>query len=151
MQTKTVHSFGIIPVRMTPTGVEMLIIHMYGSAGGTHWTFPKGRPEAGETPLQSALRECQEEVGVVPHTVWDQAPITESYTFTYEGVQVEKTVTYFIGLVTDESVIVIQPEEIKEALWIPAAAVSSYLTHASAQSVFVNACSQLQAQGMSIG
>jgi 8-oxo-dGTP diphosphatase len=31
--------------------------------GGYHWTFPKGRPDPGETPAQTALREVREETG----------------------------------------------------------------------------------------
>ena len=30
---------------------------------GYHWTFPKGRPDAGEHPVDSAHREVQEETG----------------------------------------------------------------------------------------
>ncbi len=138
MQTKTVHSYGIIPIRKTETGLEMLVIHMYGSAGGTHWTFPKGRPEPGETPLQSALRECKEEVGIVPVAVWEHAPIVETYTFTHDDVQIEKTVTFYIGVVEDSEV-AIQPEEIKEACWLPLKEVPKKLTHESAQSVFTQA------------
>ena len=138
METKIVHSFGIIPVRKNEAGLELLLIHMYGSAGGTHWTFPKGRPEAGETPLQSALRECKEEVGLVPNVVYSNDPILEHYTFTHDGVEIRKTVTFFVGLVTDTTVI-IQPEEIKEAIWLPLAEVPARLTYPAAQSVLAQA------------
>ena len=138
MQTKIVHSYGIIPIRKTDTGLEMLVIHMYGSAGGTHWTFPKGRPEVGETPIVSALRECKEEVGITPATVWEDAPIVESYTFVHDDTQVEKTVTFYIGMV-ENSDITIQPEEIKEALWLPVGEVMEKLTHDSSKSIFIQA------------
>lgn len=32
--------------------------------GGYHWTFPKGRPHPGESPIEAALRETREETGV---------------------------------------------------------------------------------------
>jgi hypothetical protein len=35
-----------------------------GHFGGYVWTFPKGRPEPGESPKQAALREIFEETGV---------------------------------------------------------------------------------------
>jgi 8-oxo-dGTP pyrophosphatase MutT (NUDIX family) len=138
MQTKIVHSYGIIPVHKTETALELLLIHMYGSAGGTHWTFPKGRPEAGETPLESALRECKEEAGLVPSHVYTNDPILEHYTFMYEGVQIEKTVTFFVGII-DNPTFTIQPEEIKEAAWLPLAEVSARLTYPAAQSVLAQA------------
>lgn len=36
---------------------------------GYVWTFPKGRPSPGETPEQTALRETQEETGVLAEVV----------------------------------------------------------------------------------
>lgn len=147
MQTKIVHSYGIIPVRKTEAGLELLLIHMYGSAGGTHWTFPKGRPEAGETPLESALRECKEEVGLVPTKVYSDDPILEHYMFTFEGVQIEKTVTFFVGSI-DSPEVTIQPEEIKEAVWLPLAEVSARLTYPAAQSVLVQANALFEREGL---
>ena len=138
MQTKTVNSYGIIPIRKTAAGFEMLVIHMYGSAGGTHWTFPKGRPESGETPLQSALRECKEEVGLTPAVVWEDAPITEMYSFIHDDTQIEKTVTFYFGII-EHGEVRIQLEEIVEALWLPLAEVTKRLTHESAQAVYIRA------------
>jgi 8-oxo-dGTP diphosphatase len=37
--------------------------------GGYHWTFPKGRPDPGEHPLDTALRETLEETGHRPVVV----------------------------------------------------------------------------------
>ena len=148
MQTKIVHSYGIIPVRKTDTGLELLLINMYGSAGGTHWTFPKGRPEIGETPLASALRECAEEVGLVPAHVYSDTPILEHYTFMYQGEQIDKTVTFFVGVI-ENSIVTIQPEEIKEALWVPLAQVSDRLTYPAAQSVLAQAAALFIKVGLS--
>jgi ADP-ribose pyrophosphatase YjhB (NUDIX family) len=33
------------------------------------WTFPKGRPNAGESPEETAIRETCEETGFVPEIV----------------------------------------------------------------------------------
>ena len=147
METKIVPSFGIIPVRKTETGLELLLIHMYGSAGGTHWTFPKGHPEIGETPLQSALRECKEEVGITPVQVWSDTPLIETYSFMYKEVLIEKTVTFYIGIVEVVDV-VIQPSEIKEALWVPLEQVRERLTHTSACDVFDRAQQVLRTRGL---
>ena len=40
---------------------EILLCHV---TGAWHWDIPKGRAEAGETPLASALRETREECGL---------------------------------------------------------------------------------------
>ncbi len=38
---------------------------LIATRGGTRWQLPKGTCEPGETPLQTAIREVQEEVGLV--------------------------------------------------------------------------------------
>jgi 8-oxo-dGTP pyrophosphatase MutT (NUDIX family) len=112
----TEQSYGIIPFYRGERGLEVFLIHMYGSGGDTLWTFPKGRGEEGETPMQTALRECKEETGIVPDTVDESKPFSSSYSFVRSGILVEKTSTYFIGFVSRKDFIV-QPEEVKEAGW----------------------------------
>lgn len=49
-------SGGIIPLRKENDKWKVLILRCY-----THWDFPKGKKEAGETLLQAAIREAYEE------------------------------------------------------------------------------------------
>ena len=58
----TVRAAGGVPVRETPDGVEVLLVHRprYGD-----WTFPKGKRERGETDEECAVREVREETGLV--------------------------------------------------------------------------------------
>ena len=42
---------------------RVLLRRPKGDFDGYVWTFPKGRPDAGETPEQAALREVKEETG----------------------------------------------------------------------------------------
>lgn len=48
---------------------EVLLFEPRNHHGGYAWTFPKGTPEAGETPEQTALREVEEEAGVTAEIV----------------------------------------------------------------------------------
>lgn len=43
---------------------EVLLREPSGHFGGYVWTWPKGRPDAGESPEAAALREVREETGV---------------------------------------------------------------------------------------
>ncbi|MEO0975458.1 MAG: NUDIX domain-containing protein [Pseudomonadota bacterium] len=52
-------SAGVVPVRFTPEGTRVLMLRAY-----RHWDFPKGGIEAGEQPLDAAVREVQEETGI---------------------------------------------------------------------------------------
>jgi 8-oxo-dGTP diphosphatase len=49
---------------------EILLREPSGHFGGYVWTFPKGRPDKGESPEQCALRELKEETGVTGSIIW---------------------------------------------------------------------------------
>ncbi len=53
---KTRHdaSFGIVPVHERDGVRRFLLIQHLGG----HWGFPKGHPEKGESPVETARREC---------------------------------------------------------------------------------------------
>ena len=52
-------SCGVVLARRTDAGILTLMLKAYN-----HWDFPKGLLEPGEEPLQTALREVQEETGI---------------------------------------------------------------------------------------
>jgi bis(5'-nucleosidyl)-tetraphosphatase len=105
------HSYGIIPLRMHENEWQTLLIqHQSG-----HWGFPKGHPEQGETPKQSAARELQEETGLTIQRFLSPEPLIESYFFMLNGQRISKTVQYFIAMV--EGDVVIQELEIKNSQW----------------------------------
>jgi bis(5'-nucleosidyl)-tetraphosphatase len=53
-------SAGVVPVRYTPAGEpQVLLLRAW-----RHWDFPKGGVEAGEQPLEAAIREVEEETGI---------------------------------------------------------------------------------------
>lgn len=85
-------SFGIIPIALEPDGSSVfLILRAY-----THWDFPKGAAEEGETPLQAASREMIEETGLQEFVLaWGEVSMdTEIYAsgkvVTYFPARVEK-------------------------------------------------------------
>lgn len=58
MKIKT-RSFGIVILRYTHHSWHFLILRCF-----RNWDFPKGMNESGETPMQTALREVQEETTI---------------------------------------------------------------------------------------
>lgn len=52
-------SCGAVVLRETQAGWRLLLLRAF-----THWDFPKGLMEAGEEPLQAALREVREETSL---------------------------------------------------------------------------------------
>lgn len=61
-----------------------------------HWGFPKGNRERGETKLETAKREIEEETGL---TGLEFTDFEESITYFYkrEGKTIYKTVTFFLA------------------------------------------------------
>ena len=60
MQREVGHlSCGAVIVRATDSGWLTLMLRAY-----RNWDFPKGSCEAGELPLQAAIREVSEETGI---------------------------------------------------------------------------------------
>lgn len=79
----------------------------------THWGFPKGHQEKGESPEQTAYREVLEETGI--HI--DILPMFASQSeYTIQG-KVEKSVTIFLAGTKDTQTI-IQKEEIEDYIWL---------------------------------
>lgn len=58
-----VQSCGFLIVRGDPVGEFLLMRH------ADRWDLPKGHVDAGETPMQCALRELCEETGIAAHDI----------------------------------------------------------------------------------
>jgi bis(5'-nucleosidyl)-tetraphosphatase len=117
-------SFGVVPVRRDGGGLLYLLIrHRAG-----HWSFPKGRAEPGETPMETALRELREETGVAEVRVDADHVFTERYATVRRGRDVDKTVMYFLGW-TAVSEVRLQPEEVTDHAWLPLDAALQRITY----------------------
>ena len=104
----------------------------------SHWSFPKGHMEQGETREETALREILEETGLVTHldngfravTVYSPKPDTI------------KEVTFFSAR-PESGVMRAQPEEIAELGWYSPDEAASLLTYESDRTVLNKALEYL--------
>lgn len=87
-------SAGAVVYMPTPAGPDYLLLRY----GGGNWGFPKGHVEAGETDLQAAQREVEEETGIpfAAQRILDGFEDDTDYRFRRGRVLVEKDVRFFL-------------------------------------------------------
>lgn len=94
---------------------ELLLVEVTNLKGERVWTFPKGHPEKGETPEQTALREVREETG------WSCEICCElmiaAYKFSRQGRLVDKKVQWF-WMKPKKKVGEPDAVEVREAKWV---------------------------------
>lgn len=127
-------SFGIIPLKALNGIWNVFLVRL---RSGNHWSFPKGRPNKGEAPKETAERELFEETGLRPRHFITEEPLLEKYLFTRNGEQISKVVTYFVAEVEGE--VILQQEEVSEGKWVPLSEASQHITHSESK----NVCNQL--------
>jgi len=109
-------------------GGERVYLIVHQKAG--HWGLPKGHSEPGETEVCTARREIFEETGLSVEVCPDFRYVI-SYT---PAPGVTKDVVFFAALCRDGSLCV-QPEEIKEAVWLPFERALGLVTHEGTREV----------------
>jgi len=129
-------SFGIIPIKRVGTQWQVLLIHQFSKIGNnSYWVFPKGHAEGDETSLESARRELFEETGLKAEKIVEDPGFSLAYSFQFDGVQIEKTVDFYIGVIIDDTV-VIQTEEVKEAGWYSLEEAKERLDYSDTKKMF---------------
>lgn len=120
--TSDVVAAGLILRRDSPTGFRWLLLR--ASKHG-EWGFPKGHQDRGETPVQTALRECAEECGIALVAI-EGKPLEATYRLPNGKA---KSVIYFPA-VTAQSEVVLSDEH-RDCEWLSAKAVIDRLPHAN--------------------
>jgi 8-oxo-dGTP pyrophosphatase MutT (NUDIX family) len=100
-------------LRGAPRGA---VIGRLDRRGQLRWSLPKGHVEAGETTEDAAIREVEEETGILGQVV---APLgTIDFWFVAEGRRIHKTVHHFLmlaqgGELSDADA------EVEQVEWVP--------------------------------
>lgn len=129
LNMKTEKSAGIILYRLEQGQPKVLVLHY--TAG--HWDFPKGKLEPGETDVQAALREVQEETGITHLELQPSWKQTLHYIYTRAGERISKTVVFFLGL-TRQSQIKLSHEH-QGSTWLSPPEAEKRLTFDNAKKI----------------
>lgn len=90
-------AYGIIPLKLEQGLWKVFLVQHKKSS---HWGFPKGKEEKGETPQKTALRELKEETSLELKSFLQETPFYEEYSFERNGQSIAKTVGYFLAEVS---------------------------------------------------
>jgi len=108
------NSHGIIPVYKDPKmGFLFLVINQHYE----YWGLPKGHREGNETPVQTAIRELEEEVGITDCEIISKKEFIQKYQFEKDGKIVARINTFHIGFV-DNMQVATDNREVVEAKWL---------------------------------
>jgi len=114
--------------------------------------LPKGLVDPGETAPVTALREVQEETGVVAELIAKLADIKYVYVRTWrDGERVFKIVSFYLLQYRSGEIDDVTPEmriEVKRALWVPLAGASTQLMYSNERKVLRLAEDYLAAHGL---
>ena len=115
-----VRAAGVVVLRDRDTFPEVLIVHR---PHRSDWSLPKGKVDPGEHLLETAVRECAEETGLI---VALRAPLPRQ---SYVALGRPKTVDYWLGEIRDDEGFA-PDEEIDEIRWVPVDRAAAILTYA---------------------
>jgi 8-oxo-dGTP diphosphatase len=119
MTSPTLASGGLV-FRPGDTGYEILVVHR---PRYDDWSLPKGKDDPGETPMEAARREVEEETGWRTRVV---APLQEVSYSTPSGER--KLVRYFAMRPVAFTGFTPNPE-VDEVRWVPMAEAAHILTY----------------------
>jgi bis(5'-nucleosidyl)-tetraphosphatase len=126
---------GLILRRRLARGSAWLLLQ---AAKHGEWGFPKGHQDAGETVVQTALRECAEECGIA--LVEIDGPEMELLYPLPDGRQ--KRVVYFPARTSTTQVQL--SDEHTDAAWLNASQVTARLPHANLRALFHAVATSMQ-------
>ena len=89
---------------------------------GDVWALPKGLVDAGESAAETALREAEEETGLVARLGEKLGDVRYVYTRRGSGERVFKVVSFYLLRYRSGRIGEIRPEmriEVEEARWLP--------------------------------
>ena len=136
---KRVAAGGVV-VRREGGGFRVLLIRdSYG-----HWIWPKGHAEEGETAPETAIREVQEETGIVELKILGEVGKQE-YTYQFDAKEVFKIVYIYLMETTQEA-LVIQTSEIEKGQWFSPEEAIETIEYAGSRQILENALNKYKAE-----
>lgn len=138
MAIKRIFSAGGVVLRNIDGEVKVLLTQHSGHKG---WEFPKGHIEIGESSQVAAIREVEEESGVVAEVI-EKAGDCE-YFYYEKGERVLKKITYYFMKYVGEGD-ASTAFEVMDKTWLLPNEVGEKLTYKSTKDLWVNVVKKVE-------
>ena len=143
LRTETATSAGGVVYRRSDRGIEIVLC---GRSADGLWALPKGTPEYGESPEDTAIREVREETGLGVRIVDDLGSIFYTFARPASGVRYEKTVRHFLMEPDGSGSTETHDAEYDRVIWVPAAEAMRIMTHRNEIDVVQRALARLEGE-----
>jgi 8-oxo-dGTP pyrophosphatase MutT (NUDIX family) len=140
MRTRNEVSSGGVVFRKGPGGPEIALASRRTKRGTLAWGLPKGLVEEGEEASDTAVREVEEETGLVAEI---REPLGDiSYWYVWNGERVRKKVSFFLMEAVGGDV-ANHDHEMEEVRWFPLPGAEVKASYRGEQDVIRKAASAL--------
>ena len=129
-------SAGGVVIRHSTHGPELVLGRRRRDHHHSSWSLPKGTPDDGETPPETALREVTEETGLEVRIVDTIGDI--HYRFVRDGRRIDKTVHYYLMEVTGGD-LADHDHEFDEVRWFEIAEAEAVMCFPTERDILVRA------------
>lgn len=136
MFARRVQQAGAIVFRLTSGQPEVLLVR--GKKNPSHWVFPKGHIEPGETAVAAAAREVREEAGVKGRVVREVGSLR------FKSGSEPVRVRYFLLQAGEDTV----PMESREKQWTSPTEALRTLTHPDARQLLRDALHDIREEAL---
>jgi 8-oxo-dGTP pyrophosphatase MutT (NUDIX family) len=140
VKTRFEYSAGGVVIRRRQDGLDVALAARRTRKGSLAWGLPKGLVEEGEAPEQTAIREVQEETGLLAKILEPLGDI--SYWYVWEDERIRKKVTFFLMEATGGDVST-HDHEMEEVRWFPVEVARRRASYPSEREVLSRAAETL--------
>jgi 8-oxo-dGTP pyrophosphatase MutT (NUDIX family) len=141
-------AYGCVPVCPKGDGTFLLVQNANDDDSPDHWGFPKGHQEPFEYKVNTALRELEEETGLLPDELAKDEIFQESYMYEDDKKKVDKRNTYYLALFVDPREAQSSTDEILEARWVSFEEAKELMDYQSTRDVLTEAYMRLAMNGI---
>ena len=128
-------SCGVIPFYLDGKNIKVVLIKQNNGVIG----FPKGHVEGNEDEIDTALRECKEEVNILPSII---DGFREEISYYISTLDVYKTVVFFVGVIKDLT-FVKQESEISDVILVDVTSALDLISYNDTKELFRKAYNYL--------